>query len=179
MNHWRQRLAELRSDGNEGTLGLAERVQNPDSDPSFEHSEHFEQGTERALGPAASTRGEAQEQPAATVKHDGDAFAAGGLRFGLPEIPEEPLLLRDGRRLWRFRAGEIPDDPPREQAAALIDSAHWRGAVVVADGRELIVVEPWLSRLPRETLCELRRCASEVIAELLNRARARWQGAAR
>jgi hypothetical protein len=183
MNRWRQRLAELCSDGNEGTAGLAEcvhnvrNVQKPDPDPSFEHSEHSEQRAESVRGSVAPTRSEAEEELTAIVKRDGDA--AGRVRFGLPEIPEEPLLLRDGRRLWRFRATEIPDDPTRKQAAALIDIAHWHGAVLVADGRELIVVEPWLSKLPREALCELRLCASGAIAELLDRARPRWQEAAR
>jgi hypothetical protein len=167
----------LRGEGDKGTPWLTacaqnvQNVQNPDPDPSFEHSEHFEQVRERAPGPAASTRGEAEEELAATVR-DGDACTTGRVRVGLPEIPEEPLLLRDGRRLWRFRADEIRGTR-RSQAAALIDQAHWHGAVLVADARELVVVESWLSNLPPEILCELRLYANGVMAELLNRARAR------
>jgi hypothetical protein len=121
--------------------------------------------------PAAKNqdRGGGPGKVAKPAKADGDA--AGRALFGLPEMPEEPLLLRDGRRLWRFRAGEIPDTP-REQIAELIHQAHWHGAGLVADGRELVVVERWLSNLPREALVELRRCAGGVIAELLSRGRA-------
>ena len=38
-----------------------------------------------------------EEKRAAIVEYD-DAMP----RIGIPEIPEEPVLLRDGRRLWRF-----------------------------------------------------------------------------
>jgi hypothetical protein len=128
-------------------------------------------------GSSAETRSEGGEKRAAIVERDGHVCATGRVRFGLPEIPDEPLLLRDGRRLWRFRTGEIPDTLCGH-IAALVDQAHWHGVVLVADGCELVVVEPWLSKLPRETLCELRLCADGVITELLNRARARSQEAA-
>ena len=91
---------------------------------------------------------------------------------GVSEIPDEPVLLRDGRRLWRFPQAQ---GGTTDQAAALIDRAHWCGAVLVADGDELIVVERWLSSLPVETLCELRRCASGVIAALHQQSRVRHQ----
>jgi hypothetical protein len=178
VNRWRQRLAELRGEGNEGSPAASvHNVQNSTVKATFEHLEQIEQ-PENPHNPAAPSAGEAEEEGYATGRHSGDALATRRARFGLPEIPESPLMLRDGRRLWRFRAGEIRDTP-RDQTAALVDQAHWHGAVLVADGRELIVVERWLSRLPRDVLCELRLCAAGVIAELLSRARARWQETAR
>jgi|HubBroStandDraft_4_1064222.scaffolds.fasta_scaffold75996_3 hypothetical protein len=104
---------------------------------------------------------------ATETRHSGNAGVIP--RFGIPEIPDEPVLLRDGRRLWRFSQAQ---DCTPDRAAALIDQAYWCGAVLVADGCELIVVERWLSNLPIETLCELRRCASEVISVLQQRSRA-------
>jgi hypothetical protein len=86
--------------------------------------------------------------------------------IGLPEIPDLPVLLRDGRRLWRFPSAE---DCAPDKAAALMDEAHFCGAVLIADGRELIVVERWLSCLPVESLCELRRFARGVIALMRQR----------
>jgi hypothetical protein len=137
------------------------------SDISDQSHAAVEGGAEtRGIGGVLSLSSLMSHSPSA----DGDA--TGQLRFGLPEIPEEPLLLRDGRRLWRFRAGE---DTEREQAAELIQQAHRHGAVLVADGRELVIVERWLSNLPREALVELRRCAAAVITELLSRARVRWR----
>jgi hypothetical protein len=63
-------------------------------------------------------------------------------------------------------------------AADLVDDARWRGAVLIADGRELIVVERWLSTLPVEALRALKDNASNVIAVLLgeSRQRARLRG---
>src|SRR5690349_8308432 len=58
--------------------------------------------------------------------------------------PPLPLLLSDGRRLWRFPADSIPagtDDDCRDLAG----TARAHGAVLVADGRDLILVERWLS----------------------------------
>jgi hypothetical protein len=104
---------------------------------------------------------------ATETRHSGNAGVIP--RFGIPEIPDEPVLLRDGRRLWRFPAA---DDCAADRAGALIDQAHWCGAVLVADARELLVVERWLSNLPVETLCELRRCASGLISVLQQRSRA-------
>jgi hypothetical protein len=101
---------------------------------------------------------EAQEEPGGTVESE-QPFP----RLGIPGIPEEPVLLRDGRRLWRF--SQVETYPP-DRATALIDRAHWSGAVLIADGRELIVVERRSSSLPIETLCELRRCAGGVISVL-------------
>jgi hypothetical protein len=88
------------------------------------------------------------------------------------------LLMPDGRRLYRFRADDIPVAVP-DHARDLIDQVRWHGAVLVADGRGLIVVERWLGSLPVETLCELRRCAREVIAALHQRPRLGCQADAR
>ena len=49
----------------------------------------------------------------------------------------DPVILRDGRRLYRFRAVETASSG---DVGNLLDRARWRGAVLVADGRELIVV---------------------------------------
>ncbi len=176
MNRWRQRLAEMQGAAGSEPAPATTRAQIPAAKPTFEHFEQSEQRTEEVAAPAASPSVEAGEERATIVEDDSNAFATGRVRFGLPEIPEEPLLLRDGRRLWRFRAREIPSTP-RGQTATLINHAHRCGTVLVADGRELVVVERWLSNLPPDILCELRLCADGVIAELLNRARARWQEA--
>jgi hypothetical protein len=173
MNRWRQRLAELRSsDVSEKLSAPSSAVQNvqivqkPEAPPGCEHFEQIEHPTgstamsdrSPAIDRARIVWSNAEEEPAATSTH--------GLipRTGLPEIPDVPVLLRDGRRMWRFSRGE---DCGPDQAAALINEARWCGAVVAADGREqLIVVERWMSGLPVETLLELRRCAGGVIAAL-------------
>jgi hypothetical protein len=54
-----------------------------------------------------------------------------------------------------------------------MDEAHCRGVVLVADGHDLIVVEPRSSRLATETLQDLRTEAGEVIAALRGESRAR------
>jgi hypothetical protein len=83
-----------------------------------------------------------------------------------------PLLLRSGRRLYRFRVDRIPDTVP-DQIKALMDEARWRRVVLVADGHDLIVVEPWLSTLAIETLQELEEKAAGLIAALRGQSRAR------
>jgi hypothetical protein len=94
-----------------------------------------------------------------------------------PDVIREPTLLRDGRRLYRFRASE-GSMVQSGDAADLVDEARWRGAVLIADGRELIVVERWLSVLSEEALCALKDHAGDVIAVLLgeSRQRARLRG---
>jgi hypothetical protein len=84
----------------------------------------------------------------------------------------EPVQLRDGRRLWRFHANDMPLSAT-PQAMDLIDEARHCGTVLVADGSELIVVERWLSRLPSETRDALRRRAAEVIGAMRQQRRAR------
>jgi hypothetical protein len=64
----------------------------------------------------------------------------------------EPLLLRDGRRLWRFRAEVMVPRGPSPHLVPLIECAREFGIVLVADGDTLVVVEPWQSSLPPETL---------------------------
>jgi hypothetical protein len=83
--------------------------------------------------------------------------------IGLIDFPDEPVLLRDGRRSWRFGQGQ---HCATDRAVDLIDRAYWYGTVLVADGSELIVVESWLSNLPVETLRDLRRYSVGVIAAL-------------
>jgi hypothetical protein len=86
----------------------------------------------------------------------------------------EPVVLRDGRRLYRFRAVETASSG---DVGNLLDRARWRGAVLVADGRELIVVEPWLSTLPPETLRKLSDNAAAVISVLIGESRERVDAA--
>jgi hypothetical protein len=78
--------------------------------------------------------------------------------------------LRDGRRLYRFRAVETASS---EDVGNLLDRARWRGAVLVADGRELIVVQPWLSTLSPETLRELSDNAGVIISVLIGESQER------
>jgi hypothetical protein len=82
----------------------------------------------------------------------------------------EPVVLRDGRRLYRFRAVETASS---RDVCNLLDRARWRGVVLVADGRELIVVEPWLSTLSPETLRELSDSAGAIISVLIGESRER------
>jgi hypothetical protein len=120
-----------------------------------------------SIGDVLATEVDTKTQRAAIIEQEGAIP-----RVGIPEIPHEPVLLQDGRRIWRFSEAQ---DCTADQAAVLIDQAHWCGAVLVADGRELIVVERWLSSLPLETLCELSRCANAVIAALHQHLRVRCQ----
>jgi hypothetical protein len=86
----------------------------------------------------------------------------------------KPVLLRDGRRLHRFRAEVIPPFKP-DHAEVALDGARCRGAVLVADGPELIVVEP-PEGLPGEMLQALGRDASAIIATLRGESRERSGG---
>lgn len=92
-------------------------------------------------------------------------------RIGKPELPDEPILLRDGRRLWRFRADTIPEHASGT-TVELVKKAQWHGTVLVADGLELIVVKPWLAFLPYEML-GLQQASGEVIALLRRQSRIR------
>jgi hypothetical protein len=76
-----------------------------------------------------------------------------------------PLVMRDGRRLYRFRADAIPDDVP-DCTKPLIEAARRSHAVLVADGSELIVVERPRPGLPVEVLRSLRMDAGAIIAAL-------------
>jgi hypothetical protein len=84
----------------------------------------------------------------------------------------EPVLLADGRRLWRFRAESIPEIMNDADIRPAVE-ARWCGCVLVADGHELIVVEPWLSHLPDHTRAELAANAGTIIALLRGESRRR------
>ena len=77
----------------------------------------------------------------------------------------EPLVLQDGRRLWRFRTERIPVAAVDVRCAA-IDEARRPGCVLVADGLDLILVEPWLSELSDDMRTDLAANAGKVIALL-------------
>jgi hypothetical protein len=89
---------------------------------------------------------------------------------------QQPLLLRDGRRLWRFRAESIPEILNDDDIRPAVE-ARWCGCVLVADGHDLIVTEPRLSRLPDETLAELAANAGTIIAVLRGESRVRCAAA--
>src|SRR5260221_10284238 len=86
----------------------------------------------------------------------------------------QPLLMRDGRRLWRFRAESIPDILDDNDIQPAVE-ARWCRRVLVADGHDLIVVEPWLSDLPDDTRTALRQNAGTIIALLRGESRVRTE----
>jgi hypothetical protein len=63
------------------------------------------------------------------------------------KAPVQPVLMRDGRRLWRFPAESIPEILNDDDIRPAVE-ARWCGCTLVADWLDLIVVEPWLSELP-------------------------------
>jgi hypothetical protein len=90
-----------------------------------------------------------------------------------PNCDQTPRLLSDGRRLWRFQAEtRIPRHPP-PHLIPLFEYARSFGAVMVADGNTLAVVETWQSNLPPETLHNLAAEAAGIIAILRDESRAR------
>jgi hypothetical protein len=91
-------------------------------------------------------------------------------RIGVPELPDEPILLRDGRRLWRFRADAIPEHASGT-TVELVEQAQRHGLVLVADGLELNVVKPWLGFLSYEMLEDLQQYPGEVISVLRRQSR--------
>ena len=84
----------------------------------------------------------------------------------------KPLLLADGRRLWRFRADAIPAVLNDQEIRPAVE-ARWCGCVLVADGHDLIVVEPWRSELLHDTLTALAANAGTIIALLRGESRMR------
>jgi hypothetical protein len=82
------------------------------------------------------------------------------------------LLLPDGRRMHWFRADDVPATAP-DQAREVIDQARSFGAVLVADGNELIVVERWQSALPLEMFGSLGKYAGPIISIMRGESRAR------
>jgi hypothetical protein len=85
------------------------------------------------------------------------------------------LPLLDGRRMHWFRANDVPATAP-DQAREVIDQARSCGAVLVADGNELIVVERWRCALPPEIFGSLRAYAGPIIGILRGESRARTSG---
>jgi hypothetical protein len=78
----------------------------------------------------------------------------------------EPVLLADGRRLHRFPGSRpIPVDS-LGRLLPLLKLVRSYGVAMIADGRDLLVIEPWLSELPPQTLEQIKGAASEVIALL-------------
>lgn len=75
------------------------------------------------------------------------------------------MILRDGRVMHYFRAGQIPSSPPPD-TATLLDKVRRKGVVLVADGIELHVVERWRGQLHAHTLRALTDAAGGVIATL-------------
>jgi hypothetical protein len=120
--------------------------------------------------PRASTFGLGERPPTDCYDTMQEANAGIVPRAGSPEISNIPLLLRDGRRLWRFSGDQTC---ATDGAEALINQANSFGAVLVADGLELIVVERSMSHLPLDLLCELCRLSGEVIAALRRQSRTR------
>ena len=84
----------------------------------------------------------------------------------------EPLLMRDGRRLWRFHAESIPEVLNDADIRPAVE-ARWCGCTLVADGLDLIVVEPWMSELPDQVRDDLAAKAGTIIALLRGESRVR------
>jgi hypothetical protein len=132
MNRWRQRLAELRSDG-ERAPGLSARVQNvqnvqnPDPEPTIEHFEHFEQRTATARPSLAPACDKVEEGRAAIrgaspgIEHDDGgippAWAASYARLD-PNRPPADVPLPRWRRLVDD-VGRFLDGPFCAVAASL------------------------------------------------------------
>jgi hypothetical protein len=105
-------------------------------------------------------------EPDPVVTSDADRL------IGVTNPAKEPLLLRDGRRLWRFHAESIPEILNDDDIRPAVE-ARWCGCVLVADGLDLIVTEPWLSDLPEETPTGLAANAGTIIAVLRGESRVR------
>jgi hypothetical protein len=80
--------------------------------------------------------------------------------------------MRDGRRLWRFPAESIPEILNDADIRPAVE-ARWCGCTLVADGLDLIVVEPWLSELPDGVRDDLAAKAGTIIALLRGESRVR------
>jgi hypothetical protein len=162
VNRWRQRLAELHRETlaaphSASTFAVrnVQNIQNLRSARPFERFEHFEQIEQQT---------NSSDEPLEVKRED-----------ALVETPDSPVLLRDGRCLWRFRTDAIPEHAS-ETTVGLVEKAQWHGLVLVADGLELIVVRPWLGFLSYEMLEHFQRNSGEVIALLRRQSRIRCPG---
>ena len=91
----------------------------------------------------------------------------------VPQVAKpEPLLMRDGRRLWRWHADAIPSSAS-DAVRALADEARAFGCVLVGDGCDLLLVEPWQSELPDDVRDDLAANAGTIIALLRGESRVR------
>ena len=99
-----------------------------------------------------------EEERAAIIEHD---------VARMDPAPEcvPPLLLRDGRRLHSFPARNIPATADDDVVTSLVDRSRHLGAVLVADGMTLVLVEPRRG-LPPQLLAEFCRRAGAIIAAL-------------
>ena len=86
--------------------------------------------------------------------------------------PRNPLFLRDGRVMHRFRATEIPAQPSPD-TAVLLDKVRRVGVVLIGDGMEVHIVERWKGQLHRQALRTLQDNAGAVITVLRGEHRAR------
>ena len=93
-------------------------------------------------------------------------------------LPPEPLLMRDGRTLWRFRAQSIPEILNDEDIRPAVE-ARWCGCTLVADGMDLITVAPWGSALSDHIRNGLATNAGTIIAVLRGESRVRTGYAAK
>jgi hypothetical protein len=80
--------------------------------------------------------------------------------------------MRDGRRLWRWRAASIPPAVP-DAARTLAEEARAFGCVLVGDGYDLLLVEPWLSELTDDVRDRLAAKPGTIIALLRGESRVR------
>jgi hypothetical protein len=87
----------------------------------------------------------------------------------------DPVLLRDGGRLHRIAAAAIPAVVP-ERVRMLMQTVRGYSVRLWADGKELIVIEPWGGMLPESLFGELRKHAGAMIALLRGESRARAPG---
>jgi hypothetical protein len=101
-----------------------------------------------------------------------DARALGEISWVAPLAATEPVVLRDGRVMHRFRAAGILRSRSPD-TAALLDRLPRAGVVLVADGMELHVVGRWKGQLHPQTLRTLQDNAAAAIAVLRGEHRAR------
>jgi hypothetical protein len=168
MSRWAEMFASL-SEGHDTVDTVDTVAGTTDAAPTVSQSVNSVKAPERAEGFSSLA---ADEQPLVDAIPSAHDTSAPLLTEGRANALSEPTLLRDGRRLHRFRATAIPDAIPAE-IVRLMDEARWRGVVLVADGHDLVVVEPWLRMLSDEVLADLRWNPGGIIAALLGETRRR------